>query len=150
MKIKFKKLVPTAVTPAYAVQGDAGLDLHAVSKSEDGDGNIVYGTGIAIQLPPKYVALVFPRSSNATKHLVLSNSVGMVDSGYRGEITVKFKKTYNTEIGGSLRHRDYTDYAVGDKVAQLLILPYPLIEMEEVNELNDTERGKGSYGHTGR
>lgn len=146
MKVNIKKLHPEAVIPAYAHNGDAGLDLTAVSQTIDADGCMVYGTGIAVEIPEGYVGLVFPRSSNSRKDLVLTNSVGVIDHGYTGEITVKFKPV-----------RSFTDYAfddlraylLGDRVAQLIIMPYPSIEFVEVAELQQTERGAGGYGSTG-
>ena len=138
MKVKIKKLVENAVIPQYAKEGDAGLDLVATSITQDDYGNIVYGTGIAIEIPKGYVGLVFPRSSNAKTNLYLTNSVGVIDSGYRGEIMAKFRK------GGS------TTYKVGDRIAQLIIMPYPEVDFEEVDELSDSDRGVGGYGSTGR
>lgn len=141
MKVKIKKLNPNAVIPSYALDGDAGMDLTAVSMIEDVDGNIVYGTGLAFSIPKGYVGLLFPRSSNAKKDLLLANSVGVLDSGYRGEVTFKFKKhiANNTKI-----------YALGDRIGQIIILPYPTIEFEESDELSKTERGMGGYGSTGK
>ena len=93
MNIKIKKLVDNAVIPTYAKSGDAGMDLTAVSKTFDKDGNIVYGFGIAMEIPDGYVGFIFPRSSVAKKYQQLTNCVGVIDSGYRGEIMVKFKPT---------------------------------------------------------
>lgn len=144
LKVKIKKLVPEAVIPSYAKIGDAGMDLTAVSKEYDDYGNIVYGTGLAFEIPDGYVGLIFPRSSNAKKDLLLSNSVGVLDSGYRGEVLFKFKSLYPT------RSELYLDiYKIGDKIGQIIILPYPQIEFEEVSELSDTERGTGGFGSTG-
>jgi len=156
MKVKIKKLNQNAVIPQYAKAGDAGLDLVATSIKSDENGNIVYGTGLAIEIPQGYVGLIFPRSSISKYTLALSNAVGVIDSGYRGEITAKFKPTSLFTLGY------YTDklqcvlpveqqlYKVGDRIAQLIILPYPQIEFEEVTELSGTERGDGGYGSTGK
>ena len=138
MEVKIKKLRKEAVSPCYAKAGDAGLDLTAVSKFSDEFGNICYGTGLAFEIPEGYVGLVFPRSSNSKKGLLLTNSVGVIDSGYRGEISFKFKC-----VGGE-------SYDVGDRVGQIIILPYPKIEFVEVEELSETDRGIGGYGSTGR
>lgn len=138
MKVKFKKLHPNAVTPKYAKFGDAGMDLTATSRWHEAS-NVCYGTGIAMEIPQGYVGLVFPRSSVAKKELLLSNCVGVIDSGYRGEITAKFKTTN----GGS--HL----YEVGERICQIIILPYPEIEFDEVETLSETERGDGGYGSSG-
>lgn len=140
MEVKIKKLRSNAVIPAYAKDGDAGLDLAATSITQDECGNIVYGTGLAFEIPQGYVGLLFPRSSNARTNLTLTNSVGVLDSGYRGEVTFKFK-----ELPAIGEH-----YAVGDRVGQIIILPYPKISFVEAEELTPTERAAGGYGSTGR
>lgn len=139
MKVKVKKLVENAVIPRYAKSGDAGLDLTATSV-EIKDDKVTYGCGLAIEIPKGYVGLLFPRSSNSKKDLLLTNSVGVIDSGYRGEVTAVFKKIeYLAKM-----------YEVGERFAQLVILPYPEIELEEAEELSATERGTGGYGSTGK
>lgn len=143
MKVKIKKLDPKAVVPKYAKEGDAGLDLTSISRSFDDKNNVIYKTGLAIEIPYGYVGLIFPRSSIANKNQLLTNSVGVIDSGYRGEITFKFKSIQNAT-------QFCKPYEVGERVGQLIIIPYPSIEFEEVEELTETERGQGSYGSTGR
>lgn len=138
MIVKIKKTHPDAIIPKYAKEGDAGLDLTAVSKKYDEYGNICYGTGLAFEIPLGYVGLVFPRSSICKKPLLLSNSVGVIDSGYRGEVSLKFRP------GG----RDI--YEIGDRIGQIIIMPYPYIHLEEVEGLSMTERGDGGYGSSGR
>lgn len=142
MKVKIKKLDQKAVLPKYAKKGDAGMDLTATSKWYDDDNNVCYGTGIAMEIPQGYVGLVFPRSSNAKQDLILSNSVGVIDSGYRGEITFKFKLVEDRHLA--------KDYNVGDRVGQIIIMPYPIIEFVEVSKLSETDRGKGGYGSSGK
>lgn len=142
MEVKIKKLDPKAVIPKYAKDGDAGMDLTATSKWYDDDNNVCYGTGIAMEIPKGYVGLVFPRSSNAKKDLILSNSVGVIDSGYRGEITFKFKLVEDRHLA--------KDYNVGDRVGQIIIIPYPNIEFVEVRDLSKTDRGDGGYGSSGK
>lgn len=142
MKIRFTKLTDNAVTPSKAHATDAGFDLTATSRTIDTAGNFVYGTGIAVEIPEGYMGLVFPRSSIAKKTLLLTNSVGVIDSGYRGEIMAKFcdnKLTARGEI-----------YEVGERIAQLIILPYPAVEFEEAESLSDSDRGVGGYGSTGK
>lgn len=141
MKVKIKKLNPNAVIPSYAKPGDAGMDLTAVTIHYDEHNNYVYGIGLAIEIPKCYVGLVFPRSSNRKTESYLTNSVGVIDSGYRGEIMASFKNRDN-EL-----HK--APYSIGDRVAQLIILPYPEIELEEAEELSETERGEGGHGSTG-
>lgn len=138
VKVRIKKLSPNAVLPKYSLDGDAGMDLTAVSKEQIDQEHIKYGFGVAMEIPKGYVGLVFPRSSCYKQRQILSNCVGVIDSGYRGEISVVMIGT--TE----------TSYDVGDRVAQIIILPYPQIEFEETNELGASVRGEGGYGSTGR
>ena len=142
MQVKIKKLHVDAVIPAYSKPGDAGMDLTAVSATQDQYGNVVYGTGLAVEIPDGYVGLIFPRSSNSKTDLYLTNHVGVVDSGYRGEIMFKFRP-----VNGLLNAKVFQ---VGDRVGQLIILPYPSIEFDEVDELTNSERGDGGFGSTGK
>lgn len=150
MNVKIKRLHPDAVIPKYAKAGDAGMDLTAVTKSYDRDGNIVYGTGLAFEIPEGYVGLVFPRSSLSSLDIALSNCVGVIDSGYRGEVTAKFKPAmlFNREQRPIILNNRI--YEVGERVAQIIIIPYPHIEFEEVETLSETERGNRGYGSTGK
>lgn len=149
MKIKFKKLNEKAIIPTRAHATDAGFDLVAVSKDFDHvHGCIVYGTGIAVEIPQGYVGLVFPRSSIAAHALTLTNSVGVIDSGYRGEIMAKFVPTTAPILAISGNGADMY-YNTGERIAQLVIMPIPEIEFEEVDTLSDSERGTGGYGSTG-
>ncbi|MBQ3306916.1 MAG: dUTP diphosphatase [Bacilli bacterium] len=141
LEVKFKKLVPEAVIPAYAKPGDAGLDLRATSKHWSDDFQCwIYGTGLAVEIPEGYVGLIFPRSSVRKYCLALTNSVGVIDSSYRGEIMCTFRPQSKgtTEV-----------YNVGDRVCQLIIVPYPAIAPIEVKELSETERGVNGHGSTG-
>ena len=162
IKVKIKKLNEDAVTPTYSKDGDAGMDLVATSKSLDKEGNVVYGTGLAFEIPKGYVGFVFPRSSNAKQQLLLSNSVGVIDSGYRGEVMLKFKSSassfslktlikliFNPDSNITLINNVKISYNVGERIGQIIILPYPQIEFEEAEELSETERGNGGYGSTG-
>lgn len=149
MKVKIKKLNGNAVIPQYAKKGDAGMDLTATSKFFDEHGNICYGVGLAFEIPEGYVGLVFPRSSCSKKQLVLANAVGVIDSGYRGEVTVKFKPSLALDREQCCTYiRMYGIYNIGDRVAQMIIMPYPQIEFVEVEELSQTERGDRGYGST--
>ena len=142
MQVRVKKLHEDAVIPAYGKPGDAGMDLTATSIAKDSYGNVVYGTGLAIEIPIGYVGLIFPRSSNSKTDLYLTNHVGVVDSGYRGEIMFKFRA--NPSLINAVI------YQVGDRVGQLIIIPYPQIELTESTELSDSERGDGGFGSTGK
>ena len=149
MQVKIKKLVKEAVIPRYAKPGDAGMDLTAVSMTFDDDGCAVYGTGLAFEIPKGYVGLVFPRSSNAKKDMLLSNSVGVIDSGYRGEVMLKFKPSmlfFNEQPTRAYSAHHW--WEIGDRIGQIIIIPYPQIEFVEADELSETERGTGGYGHT--
>ena len=137
MKVNIKKLVENATIPTYAKPGDAGMDIYSTSIEVSEDGVVTYGTGLSMEIPEGYVGLLFPRSSNYKQDLVLCNSVGVIDSGYRGEIMFKY-----FQIGENM-------YKVGDRVGQIIILPYPQIEFTEVENLSKTERGEGGFGHTG-
>ena len=141
MKIKIKKLHPNAVLPAYAKQGDAGMDLTAVSIDFDDWDYLTYHTGLSIQIPEGHVGLLFPRSSVYKTGQQLSNSVGVIDSGYRGEIMLKYTR--------DTKETKRTAYKPGDRVGQLIILSYPQIEFEEVEKLSETNRGSGGFGSTG-
>ena len=116
MEVRIKKLHPDAVIPTYAKDGDAGMDLTAVTKSYDRDGNVVYGTGLAFEIPEGYVGLVFPRSSLSRLDIALSNCVGVIDSGYRGEVTVKFKPAmlFNREQRPIILNN--RSYEVGERI----------------------------------
>lgn len=142
MEVKIKRLNYNAKIPAYSMPGDAGLDLVCTSYEYDANtDNHVYGTGLAIEIPAGYVGLVFPRSSNRKTNAYLTNSVGVIDSGYRGEIMVTFK---NRDFDF-----DTAPYELGNKIAQLIIMPYPTITLKEVDELSETTRGTGGHGSTG-
>ena len=147
MKVKIKKLDERAVVPSYSKKGDAGMDLTTINISKDNVGNITYHTGLAIEIPEGYVGLLFPRSSICKKQQFLTNGVGVIDSSYRGEIMAKFKPvmgTYDT----ILDLFESNEYQVGDRIVQMIILPYPQIEFEEVEELSSSERGHGGFGST--
>ena len=143
MKVKIKKLNELALIPSYAKDGDAGMDLIATSVISETDTQITYGLGVALEIPKGFVGLVFSRSSIRKTRLQLSNSVGVIDSGYRGELQATFNKIRTTI------ENQKNDYKRGDRVAQIMIIPHPPIEFEQVNELSDTERGEGGFGSTG-
>jgi dUTP pyrophosphatase len=139
--VKVKKLDPNAVIPSYSKVGDAGMDLTITREIENTSFSVSYGFGIAMEIPKGFVGLVFPRSSVRNQDLILSNCVGVIDSGYRGELQATFKKTNGL---------DSLKYKVGERGAQIIILPYPQVFMTEVPELSNSERGEGGFGSTGK
>ena len=176
MEVKFKKLHKEAVYPKFGHHGDAGADLTAVSVSYDEkEDTIIYDTGISVEIPPGYVGLVFPRSSIAGKNVYLTNSVGVIDSSYRGSIKAKFKVNatywstaketfcrFQEDLEQGLFHchdteedetneyvLTYNTYRLFDRICQLIILPYPQITYVESDELSETLRGDGGFGSTG-
>ena len=148
MEVKIKRLIDTAVIPSYAHDTDAGLDFTAISYEykEDIDCH-VFGTGIALEIPEGYVGLCFPRSSNRKTDLYLTNSVGVIDAGYRGEIMASFKnRDFTPDVIAQLKK----GYKVGDRIFQMIIIPYPKIKFVEVDELSNSDRGENGHGSSGR
>lgn len=192
LKVKIKKLVPEAVIPAYAKDGDMGMDVTATSVEYDRELDcFVYHTGLAFELPKGYGMLIFPRSSNRKTNCYMANHVGILDSGYRGELLLCFKykdsvlsilssfrsdkfieriannletkdvkrlamaliKTSNDIINDDLELNNFmgnfAPYKVGDRIGQIVIVPYPTVEFEETDTLSESERGAGGHGSTG-
>lgn len=163
MEVKIKRIHPDAVIPKYSKPGDAGMDLVATGIQTKND-IITYHTGIQVEIPEGYVGLIVPRSSIYKQDLMLANHIGIIDSGYRGEILCKFRLTalcmehvsnnrylirdfeIDPETGA---YKNVHTYKIGDRVAQLIIIPYPLIEFKEVDVLKESNRGTGGFGHTG-
>jgi len=144
MKVKIKKLHPNAVKPKYAKESDAGMDLVATEIISNTTFQVTYGIGLAIEIPDGMVGLIFPRSSIRKTRLQLSNSVGVIDSGYRGELQATFNKITTTI------ENQKNDYKVGDRIAQIIIVPHPIIQIVEVDELSESSRGIGGFGSTGK
>lgn len=143
MDVKFKKLHNDAKIPSYAHDTDAGLDLTAVSFTQEFDKSnklvLVYHTGLAVEIPEGYVGLIFMRSSISNKSISLTNAVAVIDSGYRGELLLKYKITTDSLP---------TIYQPGEKIGQLIIIPYPKINPIEVEELSSSDRNEGGFGST--
>ena len=141
MELKFKKLNEKAVLPTRSHSTDAGLDLTTYGFTQEVDASgklvLVYHTGLAVEIPEGYIGLLFMRSSVASKSLLLTNAVGILDSGYRGEIMGKFKITTDAIP---------TVYQEGERVMQLIVMPYPQVEPIFVEELSDGDRGEKGYG----
>ena len=145
LNVKIAKCHNNAKIPAYGKPGDMCCDIAAVDYHYDPvNDNFVYHTGLKFEIPEGYGMLLFPRSSNCTTEAYMTNHVGIIDSGYRGEVLVHFKN----------RHRNIKTppYKIGDRVCQICVLPYPLLNWIEVkeNELSETERGEGGHGSTGK
>jgi dUTP diphosphatase len=143
VELRFRRLHDEAVLPARAHDGDAGLDLHAVEaiRIEPGERAGV-GTGLAVEIPPGHAGLVLPRSGLAARHgIALVNAPGLIDSGYRGEIRVLLLNTDRAEA---------CEIAPGDRVAQLLVVPFAEAEPVAAAELQATARGGGGFGSSGR
>lgn len=192
LKVKIKKLVPEAVIPTYAKDGDMGMDVTAVKVEYDKKLDcFVYHTGLAFELPKGYGMLIFPRSSNRKTNSYMANHVGILDSGYRGELLLCFKyKDSSHSIFSSFRSdkfieklannvdikdakalavaliqttndivsddavltefmMNFAPYKVGDRIGQIVIVPYPTVEFEETDILSESERGTGGHGSTG-
>lgn len=178
--VKIKKLVDNAIIPFYSKDGDMGMDITCTSWEYDVNRDCyVYHTGLAFELPKGYGMLIFPRSSNRNTEAYMTNHVGVLDSGYRGELLICFKNRTSSYLHECINKLGYalsklsknnTDeynyvegaridfdkikagcpYGCGDRVAQIVILPYPKINFVEVEELSESERGEGGHGSTGK
>lgn len=141
MTLRFKKIHPDATLPSYAHASDAGMDVRSVEDvTVPAKGRVLVHTGLVMLLPPMYEAQVRPRSGLALKHgITVLNTPGTIDSGYRGE------------VGVILANFGDSDFEVkkGDKVAQIVVAPVLQAEIEEANEIDETDRGAGGFGSTG-
>lgn len=178
MKINIKKLSPNAKLPTYGSENAAGMDLYALIEEPNKKGEFVteiavgttkkIHTGIAVEIPEGYVGLIFARSGLATKkNLSPANAVGVIDADYRGEVIVALHNYAPSSIQSgtyaefSIESRDCYAYEScyntfdnqpienGDRIAQLVIVPYIHAELNEVKELSKTKRGEGGFGSTG-
>ena len=141
LNVKVKLLNDKAKMPFQKHATDAGFDLYVTSKKTTNHENKVhYGFGIALEIPEGHVGLLFPRSSIYKKELLLSNSVGVIDSDYRGEIKAVF----------IVEAYEETIYEIGDRAIQLIIMPIPRVHFDRREELSSTERGSGGYGSTNK
>ena len=142
MDLPFKRLDPQADLPGYARPGDAGLDLRSAVDVEVGPGErALVPTGLAVAIPDGHAGLVLPRSGLASRHgLTMANSPGLIDAGYRGELTCA---VVNLDRDASVSIRR------GDRIAQLVVVPVATIEPAFVEDLPASERGEGGFGSTG-
>lgn len=141
MQISFIRLDGELSVPAISHIGDAAVDLQSrVDVTIEPGERVAVPTGIAVAIPDGYAGLVLPRSGHAKRHGIgVVNGPGLVDSGYRGEISVLLINHGESEV----------KFARGDRVAQLAVVPVPAVEWVEVDSLEDTERGSGGFGSTG-
>jgi dUTP pyrophosphatase len=139
IKVKLSKVSPEVATPEYSREGDACLDLTAYSRKVEST-YTEYGTGIKLQIPQGYVGLVYPRSSISNTNQIMANSVGVIDSNYTGEIKVRLKR--DNELYK-------TTYGIGARIAQIMIIPIPVIEIDVVESLDETVRGEQGFGSSG-
>lgn len=143
MELRFRLLEPGAELPTRGHEGDAGIDLRAVEPATLGPGQrAMVGTGLAVEIPPGHAGLILPRSGLAMRHgISMVNAPGLVDAGYRGELRVLLLNT----------DREHAfDVEPGDRIAQLLLVPFAEAAPVEVAELSDSARGSGGFGSTGR
>lgn len=139
MIVQYKKLMANAREPLRMSENANGYDLTAMTGTLLENGLVEYDTGIAVAIPQGYVGLLFPRSSISKTGWRLANSVGVIDSDYRGSIRVRFRAD---------KALPSLPYKIGERVAQLVILPAPEIEFEEADSLDQTDRGAGGFGST--
>ena len=144
MTLKIKRLSENAIMPIRAHEGDAGIDLTCTRITQElnecGQLILVYHTDLAVEIPEGYVGLLFQRSSVSNKSIMMTNCVGVIDYCFRGELTGKFRST--TDVVPAV-------YQPGERFAQLVIVPYLALEIEEVANLSETDRGENGYGSTG-
>ena len=156
--VKFNKLRPDAVKPIKAHPTDAGYDLTATSRVVDNLGNVVYGFGLAFEIPVGYVGLLCPRSSICDTDLTMTGSIGIIDCDYRGEVTMKFRPTpilqaesrRGADLGFAYLKDAPTLYQLRERIGQLIIIPIPSISFIESDTLSETDRGTGGYGSSGK
>ncbi len=145
--LKVKRLTDTAKLPTYAHDGDACFDIYSdglLEESFDADTCVeteLHSTGLQFEIPDGYALMIYSRSGQGFKFGArLANCVGVIDSGYRGEVKVKI--TFDEQNGGF--------HKKGDRIAQAMLIPVPVVQFEEVTELSDSERGEGGFGSSGK
>ena len=142
LTLKVKRLTDTAKLPTYAHEGDACFDLYADSVTSSNGGTVfMCSTGLSFDIPQGYALMVYSRSGHGFNHNTrLSNAVGVVDSSYKGELMVKLTCD-----------RQLTYHPVeGDRIAQAMLIPIPVVTFEEVDSLPESDRGTGGFGSSGK
>jgi dUTP pyrophosphatase len=142
VRIEFRKLDPAVALPSRARDGDAGLDLAANADLVLGPGErALVPTGLAVAIPEGHAGLVLPRSGLASRRgLTLANAPGLIDAGYRGEVTLAVV---------NLDAREKVEIQRGDRIAQLVVVPFAQVEPVLVEELPESARGAGGFGSSG-
>lgn len=142
LNVNVKRLDPTVELPAYAYEGDAGLDLRANESVDIAPfERVLISTGLAISIPDGYAGFVQPRSGMALKRgLTIANTPGLIDAHYRGELKV---------IAVNLDSQQTIHIERGERIAQLVIQQVPVVHLTEVDELDETDRGSGGFGSSG-
>ena len=142
MTLEIARLGEGAILPTRAYEGDAGLDLYAAHDARLGPGERAsVGTAIAVAIPPGHAGLVLPRSGLALRHgIALVNAPGLIDSGYRGELRVLLLNTDRDEA---------FEVRAGDRIAQLVVVAIPVLELVEVAELDVSARAARGFGSSG-
>ena len=147
VNVKFKRIHELTPKPEGMSDGAAAADLTATGATVNyAQGYIEYNTGLCVDIPKGYAGFIFPRSSISKTPHSLANSVGVIDSDYRGEIKVRMRFNEYSVVDSSSGEI----YSIGDRIAQMVIMEVPSVEYEEVDELTDTSRGKGGFGSTGK
>lgn len=143
VKLKVKRITDTAKIPTYAHNGDACFDIYSDGILDIGTSWQVHATGLKFDIPNGYAMMIYSRSGMGFKdNTRLANCVGVVDSGYVGEVMVKL-----TRDDGCTQAPEYKQ---GDRIAQAMLIPVPVVEFEEVDDVEDTERGDGGFGSSGK
>lgn len=142
--VKFKRLISTAQAPTKSYETDSGFDLYC-TKIEKESNRTIYHTGIAVEMDAGLGGFIFPRSSIVKKDLMLKNSVGVIDNSYRGELIINFD---DTKAYSPVQAKEV--YEVGDRVAQIVFLELPKINLIETDTLSESDRGEGGFGSTGK
>ena len=144
MKVNVMKLKADAILPTRGSSSAAGYDLYACPDTDEvvikSGQTVKVGTGLAFQIPEGYFGAIFTRSGLAAKGLRPANCVGVADSDYRGEYIVALHNDSSADM----------TVAKGDRIAQLVVMPYLSVEFDEVDDLQKTERGTGGFGSTGK
>jgi len=152
IKVEYKKLDPRAVAPDMANPGDAAFDLRAIA-FEQGNGVIKVSTGLAFAIPDGYEGQIRSRSGLASNGVFVTNGVGTIDSGYRGEVKVLLSTVNGTPFLSNMNKTlkiGNAEINIGDRIAQLAIREVTFTEMSEVDSLDETVRGEGGFGSSGK
>lgn len=147
--MKIKPLVENFIAPVYKTSGSAGMDVYLQSDIKISLGHFPaeIPLGFCAEVPEGYVALILPRSSTGCNGLRLRNTVGVIDSDYRGEW--KACVTYDHIVQDGYQNHAYEDFKRGDRLFQVVIVPCKQVDIEIVDELSTTDRGSGGFGSTG-